>query len=311
MERFNTLFNETLHHDNPLLRIALEHLAKRRGKQMRPILIILSARLYGQVTDAVLYAAVAMELLHTASLVHDDVVDESDRRRGQESINALLDNKAAVLVGDFILSKSLEAAAMTGSVEFFHKMAGLGQTLADGELIQLNTINTDTFEESAYYEVVAKKTASLFSTCAQVGAMLCGGTADEAERMRQFGKLLGICFQLRDDIFDFIRIDVGKPAGHDMKEGKLTLPVIFALRKGGERGEEMIQLALKVRRREATDEDIMQLVDYTRQQGGLEYAQWAMDEFRMMALGLIPDSAPADIVQAFTDYVDFAAERLV
>ena len=311
LQRFNALFSETMQHDNPLLHVALQHILQQRGKQMRPILILLSAKLYGEVSDAVLHAAVAMELLHTASLVHDDVVDESNRRRGQQSINALLDNKAAVLVGDFLLSKALQAAAQTGSVDFVHHMAGLGLSLADGELVQLDTTHRETFEEATYYEVVAKKTASLFATCAQVAVMLGEGTADDAERMRQFGKLLGICFQLRDDIFDFIRLDVGKPAGHDMKEGKLTLPVLFALRKGGEQDKEMRHRALAVRQGEATDADIAALVEYTRQQGGLQYAQWAMDEFRMMALGLIPEDGPADIVQAFHAYVDFVAERLV
>lgn len=311
LQRFDDLFAQAMKHDNPLLQIALQHLAKRRGKCMRPILILLSAKLYGTVNDSVLHAAVAMELLHTASLVHDDVVDHSDRRRGQESINKLLDNQAAVLVGDYLLSKALESAAMTGSVEFVHNMAGLGQALADGELVQLHCTQSETFEESAYYEVVGKKTASLFATCSQAGALLGGGSPENAECMRRFGKLLGICFQLRDDIFDFIRLDVGKPAGHDMTEGKLTLPVLNALNKDGEQAEEMRQKALKVRRGEATSEDINALVEYTRKQHGLEYAQWAMDEFRMMSLGLIPDSAPTDITQAFHNYVNFVAERLV
>ncbi|MCF0197361.1 MAG: polyprenyl synthetase family protein [Bacteroidaceae bacterium] len=325
MARYDELFSEALHHDNPLLHIALEHLSKRKGKRMRPILMLLTAKLYGTINDAVLNAAVSLELLHTASLVHDDVVDESDRRRGQQSINALLDNRSAVLVGDYLLSKALQFAAQTGNVEFVNCVAGLGQTLADGELVQLNNIRTDAFDEGSYYEVVGKKTASLFATCAQAGVMLGGGSPDDAERMRQFGKLLGICFQLRDDIFDFIRVDVGKPAGHDMKEGKLTLPVLFAINKcecielmekdsNSETAKEsrrMRQLALAVRHGEATDQDVADLVAYTRRQNGLEYAQWAMDEFRMMSGGLISEEIDSPVRQALQDYVDFAAERLV
>lgn len=323
MARYDELFAASLKHDNPLLHTALVHLSQKKGKRMRPILMLLTAKLYGEVNDAVLNAAVAMELLHTASLVHDDIVDECDRRRGQKSINALLGNKAAVLVGDYLLSKALQASAQTGSVEFVSSVASLGQLLADGELLQLNNTKSERFEERAYYEVVGKKTASLFAICAQAGVLLGKGTTANSERMRQFGKLLGICFQLRDDIFDFIRQDVGKPAGNDMTEGKLTLPVLFALRKDSiqnpegknreafELNKKMCALAMAVRHGDATMDDVNALVEYTRLQGGLEYAQWAMDEFRMMAIGLINEERDAAIGQALHEYVDFVAERLI
>lgn len=325
LARYNQLFDEAMQHENPLLRMALEHLAKRRGKQMRPVLVLLAAKLYGKVNNAVLQAALAVELLHTASLVHDDVVDESDRRRGQASINALFDNRAAVLVGDYLISKALQASAMTGSVEFVNHCALLGQALADGELQQINNTQLESFEEASYYEVISKKTASLFATCAQTGAMLGGGTASDAECMRQFGKLLGMCFQLRDDIFDFTRVDVGKPVGQDMHEGKLTLPVLYALRKvertdsneqldeviPSDESQRMRELGIAVRQGEASDEDIATLVNYTLKQGGIEYANWAMDEFRMMAIGLINEERNPEVAQAMRDYVNFVVERQV
>ncbi|MBP3373395.1 MAG: polyprenyl synthetase family protein [Bacteroidaceae bacterium] len=288
--------------------MALEHLKKRTGKRMRPVLVLLCARLTGRVNDAVLNAAAALELLHTASLVHDDVVDESDTRRGQLSVNALSGNKVAVLVGDYLLSVALQLAAKTQNTEVVGVVAQLGQTLADGELLQLANTKKQELSEASYYEVIRKKTASLFSACAQVGAILAGGSGEEVERMRRFGQLVGMCFQLRDDIFDFDdKADTGKPAGNDMKEGKLTLPVIHALNKAADDG--MTALAMKVRRGEATAQEIDSLVAFTREQEGIAYAEWAMDEFRYMAAGLIPEDADQTVVEALRHYVDYLAQR--
>lgn len=308
LKQFAEMFSAALSHENPLLNLALQHLKNRTGKQMRPLMVLLCARLAGQVNEAVLHAAVALELLHTASLVHDDVVDESDCRRGQLSVNALTNNKVAVLVGDYLLSVALMHAAQTGNTAVVSVVAQLGQTLADGELLQLANTKSEDFNEKTYYEVIRKKTASLFSACAQVGTILAGGNEDEVERMRRFGQLTGTCFQLRDDIFDFDdKADTGKPAGNDMKEGKLTLPVIHALNKAAT--PEMTALALAVRRGEATAEQIAELVSFTRQQEGIAYAEWAMDEFRYMASGLIPDNADKDVVDALRLYVDYVAQR--
>lgn len=305
--RYNRLFHDTLQHDNPLLRLALNHLTQRKGKQMRPIMVLLSAKgAGGEVDDSVLHAAVALELLHTASLVHDDVVDESDRRRGQSSVNSLLDNKAAVLVGDFILSKALEHAAATRNIEVVNLVAQLGQTLADGELLQLANTSSSDIAESSYYEVIRKKTASLFAACAEVGASL--STQDEGYiyTMKRFGMLVGICFQLRDDIFDYdLSTDVGKPAGNDMKEGKLTLPVIFA----SSRSEEARTLALAVREGSASDEDVARLVQITHETGGILYAEKAMEDFTGMATGLLDDVSDREIADALLNYLTFVSKR--
>ena len=304
------MFEKAMSHENPILNEALVHMRQRLGKMMRPILVILSARMVGRCTQEVLHAAVALEMLHTASLVHDDVVDESDRRRGQASVNARFGNKAAVLVGDYVLSMALEHAALTQSTQVVGLVAQLGQTLADGELLQLYNTQSDIIDEKSYYSVIRKKTASLFAACSQIGAILAGGSDDDVERLRQIGQITGICFQLRDDIFDYDdKHDVGKPAGNDMKEGKLTLPAIHAVLRGGD--PEMKSLALKIRRQQASPSDIQRMVDYTRQQNGIAYAEWAMQEFQYMAAGLVSEDGDPAIREALHAYIDYVAGRIV
>ncbi len=309
LTRYREAFEATLQHQNPLLQKALEHILQRRGKLLRPTLVFLCARLVGEpVSDRVMDVALALELLHTASLIHDDVVDESDKRRGVASVNALMTNQVAVLVGDFVLSRSLYHAAKTGDARVVEIVAGLGQSLADGELLQLHNVDVEAMDEKSYYEVISKKTACLFSVCAQLGVLAADGPEDLAERMRQFGCLTGNCFQLRDDIFDFEEdAQTGKPVGNDMKEGKLTLPAIYVLTHHAD--EELLRKAHLVRTGEATQQDIADLVAYTREKGGLDYARWAMDEVRMMADGLIDDSREPAIAEALHRYVRFATER--
>ena len=308
LEEYKQQFEETLRSDNPLLQQAVNHLLQKKGKLVRPTLVFLSARLFGTVNQSVYDVALALELLHTASLVHDDVVDESDRRRGQASVNALMTNQIAVLVGDFLLSRALHHAAQTGDTKVVDVVANLGQTLADGELLQLANLDDEKLDEASYYMVVRKKTSSLFAVAAQLGVLSSGGSEEEAERMRRFGHLVGTCFQLKDDIFDYdTKTDVGKPAGNDMKEGKLTLPVIHVVNKT--KSEEMLSKALKVRRGEATQQEIVELVTFTIDNGGIEYAYWAMNEFRMMADGLIDESRDPAIVESLHSLVSFVANR--
>lgn len=308
LQEFRRQFAATLQSGNTLLQAALTHILNRSGKMVRPTMVMLSARTVGVVGQRVMDVALALELLHTASLVHDDVVDESDERRGQSSLNAMMTNQIAVLVGDYILSRALHHAAATGSAEIVDAVAMLGQTLADGELQQLANLDSEVINENSYYLVVHKKTASLFAACAQLGVTAAGGSAEQAERMRQLGSLVGTCFQLRDDLLDFRGSErLGKPSGNDMCEGKITLPVISALKHS--QSEEIQRLALLVRRREATDEDISKLTCLATQKGGVEYTQWAMKEFSMMADGLIDEQADAEIVQALHAFVLFMSDR--
>ena len=308
MADFESLFGITLQHQNALLTMALQHVLSRKGKLMRPILVLLAAKRYSKVNDAVLHAAVSLEMLHTASLVHDDVVDESGERRGQLSVNALMDNKAAVLVGDYLLSTSLKHAATAGSLEVVDIVARLGQTLSDGELQQLSNVKSDEISEEQYFDVIRSKTASLFASCAEVGALLSGATKAQIVRLRDFGTYVGLCFQIRDDVFDYYDVEVGKPTGNDMKEGKLTLPVIYAVLQPG--AEKWHEIALKVRAGKATEDEIKNLVEFTKQSGGIDYARHKMDEIRNSALELLSDEGNDEVREALQLYLDFVLKRV-
>lgn len=310
LKSYTSLFRSALQADNPLLAAALAHLTRRLGKMMRPTLLLLCAREGGAVRPEAMHAAAGLEMLHTASLVHDDVVDESDMRRGQRSVNALFDNKAAVLVGDFITSKALTEVSLTHSLEAVERMAWLGQTLADGEMMQLSNTQSTVFNEKAYYEVIAKKTAALFSTCAFLGARLGGLSPTKVEHLERFGHLVGLCFQIRDDIFDFDEdIDAGKPKGNDMHEGKITLPVIHALNTTI--NARYHHLALRVRAMEASKLEVQELVDFTVASGGLEYAESEMQRLHDEALTMLDGLDNDDIAASLKLYLDYAVRRNV
>lgn len=306
---FVSLFNQSLSHEDGLLGSALEHIRKRAGKRMRPILILLMARNFGQITDVTQNAAVGLELLHTASLVHDDVVDESEERRGQASVNATYDNKVAVLVGDYILSTALLCVARTHSEQIVTYLAELGRTLSDGEILQLSNIGRKDISEDVYYDVIKQKTAALFEACAGIGALSSGASEENVMAAKQFGQNLGIIFQIRDDIFDYYDSkEIGKPTGNDMAEGKLTLPVIHAVNNGGD--EDMKRLALKVKDHSVTAEEIASLVDYTKRMGGIEYAEKRMWEFHAEAQRFLDERVgQQEIKEALQAYLDFVIKR--
>lgn len=306
---FVSLFNQSLSHEDGLLGSALEHIRKRAGKRMRPILILLMARNFGQITDVTQNAAVGLELLHTASLVHDDVVDESEERRGQASVNATYDNKVAVLVGDYILSTALLCVARTHSEQIVTYLAELGRTLSDGEILQLSNIGRKDISEDVYYDVIKQKTAALFEACAGIGALSSGASEEDVMAAKQFGQNLGIIFQIRDDIFDYYDSkEIGKPTGNDMAEGKLTLPVIHAVNNGGD--EDMKRLALNVKDHSVTAEEIASLVDYTKRMGGIEYAEKRMWEFHAEAQRFLDERVgQQEIKEALQAYLDFVIKR--
>ncbi|MBP3788234.1 MAG: polyprenyl synthetase family protein [Prevotella sp.] len=306
---FIELFNEALTHDDGLLSRALTHIRQRGGKRMRPMLILLTAKNYGQVSAVTQHAAVGLELLHTASLVHDDVVDESSERRGQASVNATYDNKVAVLVGDFILSTALLHVSKTGNQRIVEYLAELGRTLAAGEILQLTNIQNQEISEEVYYQIIKNKTAALFEACASIGALSAGASDDDVKRAAQFGQDLGIMFQIRDDIFDYYDSkEIGKPTGNDMAEGKLTLPVIYAL--NNHRMDSMMTLARKVKSGGVNADEIAVLVEYAKQAGGIEYAERRMQDFRAKCQQYIDENVKQDdIKKALTAYVDFVIER--
>ena len=309
LEDFISLFNQSLSHDEGLLSQVLVHIRQRGGKRMRPMLILLMAKNFSRVSSVTQHAAVGLELLHTASLVHDDVVDESCERRGQASVNALYDNKVSVLVGDFILSTALLYVSKTHSEVIVRYLSELGRTLSDGEILQLTNIQNEAITETAYYEIIKRKTAALFEACAAIGAESAGASHDDVEAARKFGQNLGIIFQIRDDIFDYYDSkEIGKPTGNDMLEGKLTLPVIYALKSTG--NAEMMMLARKLKAREVKQSEINQLVAFTKENGGIEYADQQMWKFHADCMRFIDERVGDSAIKtALKAYLDFVIER--
>ena len=309
LQDFIALFDKSLTHEDGLLGQALEHVRAKGGKRMRPILILLMTKSFGTVTPVAQYAAVGLELLHTASLVHDDVVDESGERRGQASVNASYNNKVAVLVGDYILSTALLSIARTDDCDIVCDLAELGRTLSNGEILQLTNIVNTNFSEEVYFEVIRQKTAALFESCAVIGAKAGGADKQAVEAARAFGRNVGIIFQIRDDIFDYYQsADLGKPTGNDMAEGKLTLPVLYALNTTGD--TQMAALARKVKARNVSAEEIAQLVEFTKNNGGIAYAERKMAECQALAIDFI-DRYVADtqLKNALKAYVNFIIDR--
>ena len=307
-EVFKQKFDASLQSSNPLLSEVINFIKQRKGKMMRPMLTLLMAKLCGKIEESTYYAAISLELLHTASLVHDDVVDESDKRRGQASVKALYDNKVSVLVGDFLLATSLTNAALTENISLVKLVSCLGQKLSEGEIIQLSNTNASDFSEDVYFDVIKKKTAALFSTAAEAGVRSVESSDEMAEKAYQFGELIGVAFQIKDDIFDYNPSDsLGKPSGNDMKEGKLTLPALYVLNTLND--ESMKELALKIRALEATQDEINLFIDYIKQNGGIEYATQVMIDYRNKALALLPQTASQDLKEALTSYIDYVIER--
>ena len=263
----------------------------------------------GVVQTNSLRSAVTLELLHTASLVHDDVVDESGERRGQRSVNAVYDNKVAVLVGDYLLSTSLLQASQTANIHVVEIISRLGGTLSEGEVAQLANIRREAITEEAYFHIIHNKTAALFAACAELGAISAGGDEVYVKNARKFGEIIGLCFQIRDDIFDYYAdAAIGKPTGNDMAEGKITLPAIYAITHTDR--EDVREWARKVKTGEATAEEIAQLVEYTKQSGGIEYAERRMKNLHQEALDLLDANwHNAAIKAALKDYIDYVVER--
>lgn len=306
---FIALFDQSMSHTDGLLSQALEHIRQRAGKRMRPMLILLMAKNFGQINSATQHAAVGLELLHTASLVHDDVVDDSTERRGQSSVNAEYNNKVAVLVGDYILSTALLYVSRTHSEVIVRHLAELGRTLSNGEILQLSNIQNRDLSEEVYYHVIRQKTAALFEACAAIGALSAGASEADIEKAKAFGSNLGIIFQIRDDIFDYYdKEDIGKPTGNDMAEGKLTLPVIHAINATS--NVEMLALARKVKMGMVSSDEIARLVQFTKANGGIEYADRRMWEFHAECMEFINNEVHNDDVKrSLKAYLDYVIER--
>lgn len=308
LEDFKLLFDSSLSSSNLLLNSVIAHIRQKNGKMMRPILVLLAAKLYGKVCPATLHAAVSLELLHNASLVHDDVVDESTERRGQLSVNAIFNNKVSVLAGDFLLATALVQVSQTRNHAIIDVVSCLGQDLADGELLQLSNVSNLHFSEDIYFDVIRKKTAVLFAACTKAGALSVGADDEKAEFARLFGEYIGLCFQIKDDIFDFFESkEIGKPTGNDMLEGKLTLPVIYALNTTQDKAAK--EIAIRVKNGEATTDEIALLIEFVKQHGGIAYATKTMYAYREKALSLLASMPETDVKIALAAYLNYVVER--
>ena len=306
---FNLLFNDSLSHNDGLLEAALSHIRQRGGKRMRPMLVLLMAQNFGRVTNVTQNAAVGLELLHTASLVHDDVVDESAERRGQASVNANYNNKVAVLVGDYVLSTALLRVSITENQRIVQILSELGRTLAAGEILQLSNVQNLLISEDVYYQIINSKTAALFEACAKIGALSASASEQAVFDAAKFGQYIGMIFQIRDDIFDYFNsVQIGKPTGNDMAEGKLTLPVIYALNSTND--DSMMNLARKVKAGTVSPDEISCLVEFTKRNGGIEYAERKMEEIAKDALIFIDQYAKEKAIKdALTAYLEYVIQR--
>jgi octaprenyl-diphosphate synthase len=307
LEEFNTIFNQSFDTPDPLLGEALRHLHRRKGKQIRPMLTILTARLCGQVNMNTYLVSAAFEMLHTASLVHDDVIDDSSQRRNQPTLNVLFDNKTAVLVGDYLLTTAMDYVARVGSIGLVHFLVELGKTITRGELLQLQYAHHFPSEED-YYQVIKHKTATLFACCTEGGARSVNADRQACEALRSYGENLGICFQIKDDILDYSSASaVGKPVYNDIQEGKITLPLLHTLQQCTAQERETIEKMLGNGIAGEQDRNtILQLVDTYN---GIAFAGHRMLHFREQALQALDIFEASIEKQALIDILNFALER--
>ena len=306
-DEFRSHYSSLFSCSNPAVDVLLKFLSRRNGKMMRPILVLLVAKCYGEIPQSAYHLASAVELLHQGSLIHDDVVDESEQRRGKRSVNSAFDNRLAVLLGDYVVSMALQQITETADIRCVDQLSKLIGTLSEGEINQLNALDQEKLSEDVYFDIISKKTAILFSSCTELSAVLSGGSAADAEAFRQFGHVAGLCFQIMDDILDYHSSDeTGKPTGNDMKEGKFTLPAIYALNNSGLDWSVHIKA---IRSLSATPEQIKEVTDFTLSNGGIGYAVNRMDELKKQAIQGLPASIPSDIRNALISYLELITNR--
>ncbi len=308
MATFNQLYNEVLQGHSPDFQSMIDFVSESNGKKIRPMISLLTAKICGDINENTLNYAVVLELLHTATLIHDDVVDDTKVRRGRPSVNAQYDNRMAVLLGDYILSLSIIRAVMSQSLLILGIISRLAQNLAEGELSQWASSDGKNVDEERYFEIIRKKTAVLLSSCSEMGALSSKADKATVEKFRLFGEYLGICFQIKDDIFDYFEQgQLGKPTGNDLREGKVTLPLIYALRNApANQSAEMLEL---IKKNDFTAENIDLLIDFAKDNGGIEYAQAKMKETKQKALDILDEFPESDAKKAMIDLVDYIIER--
>jgi octaprenyl-diphosphate synthase len=304
-QRFSDDFLNSLSSSTMKLQSAIDKIMLSTGKHIRPLLVLLSAKACGDVTTTTINSAVLFELLHTASLIHDDVIDETKERRGVPSLNAFFDNRVSVLVGDYFLSSALIRSIQTGNMRIMSIVSEVGRALAEGEIRQLEVAEEVVLDEYSYLQVIQKKTARLLSACAEIGAISASATDEQINCCRLFGEYLGYCFQIKDDIFDYYTDPgIGKPTGNDIIEGKITLPLLYSL--NNEDYKERFRYLQMIREKDFTAKNISELIAFAKASGGIEYAQSRMKEYHDNAVNIIrklPDNESRNCLLLLADYV--------
>ena len=308
MQLFEKTFGEALSTDNPLLLSVNDYVLQKSGKQLRPMLVLLTAKLCGAVNTTTIYGALSLELMHTASLIHDDVVDDTLERRGKPSVNARWTNKIAILSGDYILSKALTCATRTDNLPILKSIANVGMQLSDGELLQLVNAQFSETAEANYFTIIRKKTALLFSTCTEVGGLSVNADEESLVHLRNFGEYLGICFQIKDDVFDYSEnLKIGKPTGNDIRDGKVTLPLIYALLNT--QGVERENVLSIIEKKDFTLENIQFITRFALENGGVEYALERMESFKNKAIEELNGFAESDVKNSLIKCAEYTASR--
>ncbi len=304
---FEKKFSASVKSNTPLLDRIMKYIIKRKGKQLRPMFVFLCAKLHAPINESTYRAAALVELLHTATLVHDDVVDESLERRGFFSINAIWKNKIAVLVGDYLLSKGLLLSTTNNDFEQLHILSEAVKQMSEGELLQIEKSRNLNLSEAVYFEIIRNKTASLLSSACAAGAWSTSKDKTVCNKMKLFGEKIGIAFQIKDDLFDYGSDNIGKPTGNDIKEKKLTLPLIYTLNNiKAARKRELIYL---IKNENKNPEKVKQIIDAVVSAGGIEYAKEKMNGYRDEALGILHEFPDNNVRNALEELVRYTTDR--
>ncbi|MES2617596.1 MAG: polyprenyl synthetase family protein [Bacteroidota bacterium] len=291
----------------PLLNTIMHYIVKRKGKQVRPMFVVFCSALHGEINERTYRGASLIELLHTATLVHDDVVDGSDKRRGFFSLNALWKNKIAVLVGDYLLAKGLLLSIDNDDFDMLKIVSDSVKKMSEGELLQLEKARRLDITEDIYYDIITKKTASLIASCCAIGAAAAGANTEVIERMRQFGEYTGIAFQIKDDLFDYGDNNVGKPTGLDIKEKKMTLPLIYALNNA--ESSEKRHIIYLIKNKNHKRQAVQEIIQFVLDKGGFDYAQERMQHYRKLALEILETMPENSSRESLFQLLDFVINR--
>ena len=308
MAEFEAYFSRKMRSKIPLLNIILNYILRRKGKQMRPLLVFLTARLNGEIVESTYIAATCIELLHTASLVHDDVVDDANERRGSLSINALWNSKIAVLLGDYLLSTGMHICVENSRYDMLEIISEAVKSMSEGELLQLQKARKLNIKEEDYFKIIISKTAALLAACTACGARSVSDDAETIQLMKELGENIGIAFQIRDDILDYEGTGItGKIVGNDIKEKKITLPLIYALENSANSTRRHIINIVKSRKK--TKSEISEVISFVIEYGGLDYAELKMNQYRDKALAILDSYADSEVKESLREFVRYTTSR--